>query len=511
MIPSAYADSKLYSVLPNNGDGDFTFNRDSSATRVGQNGLIQTSSYYGSELVDDFSTSYDYLVSGNDGNWGYYGTPLVCSTDANNKLTVTVNGNSEGIDLSNQITTIVGSRYRIRGDFTLTGANGAEEIRINLIPDGLVIGDIYVTGDSSIDKYFTATGTSLRLLITSNQYVDGYTFTVENLSVVEVLGDQPRLDYTDGSCPSLLLEPASTNLFTYSEDFSNAYWTKQSGLTCTYETTETLSPDGTYNASKLVGDGTKGIHNTTTSISGVVSRSVYLKSATGTVTVYLKDSSSLGLYVTVTEEWQRFTLIGDKGTSSQGIFVDDIPASGVYIWGAQLEQLSYATSYIPTSGSTITRTAETCNNAGNAATFNSTEGVLYVEMAALADSLTYRSLALSDGTTTNRVVLHYSNITNQINAIIQTPTTVANFLYTLSNEANINKIAIKWKVNDFALWVNGTEEVTDDGGSSFSSSTLDVLSFDDGGGGNPFYGKIKDVRVYKTALTDDQLTALTTL
>ena len=48
MIPSAYADSKVYSVLPNNGDGDFTFNRDSSATRVGQNGLIQEVGFFGS-------------------------------------------------------------------------------------------------------------------------------------------------------------------------------------------------------------------------------------------------------------------------------------------------------------------------------------------------------------------------------------------------------------------------------------------------------------------------------
>ena len=57
MIPSAIADSKVYSVLPNNGDGDFTFNRDSSATRVGQNGLIQTVGYFGNDIVlnGDFS------------------------------------------------------------------------------------------------------------------------------------------------------------------------------------------------------------------------------------------------------------------------------------------------------------------------------------------------------------------------------------------------------------------------------------------------------------------------
>ena len=57
MIPSAYADSKVYSVLPNNGDGDFTFNRDSSATRVGQNGLIQEVGFFGSQLVNSWTNS----------------------------------------------------------------------------------------------------------------------------------------------------------------------------------------------------------------------------------------------------------------------------------------------------------------------------------------------------------------------------------------------------------------------------------------------------------------------
>ena len=63
MIPSAYADSKVYSVLPNNGDGDFTFNRDSSATRVGQNGLIQTVGYFGNNLVTNgtFDTDSDWV------------------------------------------------------------------------------------------------------------------------------------------------------------------------------------------------------------------------------------------------------------------------------------------------------------------------------------------------------------------------------------------------------------------------------------------------------------------
>ena len=53
--------------------------------------------------------------------------------------------------------------------------------------------------------------------------------------------------------------------------------------------------------------------------------------------------------------------------------------SGLYAWGAMLEQQSYATSYIPTNGATNTRLQDIANNSGNSTLINSTEGVLYAE------------------------------------------------------------------------------------------------------------------------------------
>ena len=96
----------------------------------------------------------------------------------------------------------------------------------------------------------------------------------------------PRLNYpTYGGCPSLLVEPQRTNLITYSNDFSNVGWIKQGGISSTYNTTETLSPEGLYNASKFTGDGTNGVYRQVI-VTGVVARSIYLKSVAGNVSCY---------------------------------------------------------------------------------------------------------------------------------------------------------------------------------------------------------------------------------
>ena len=199
-------------------------------------------------------------------------------------------------------------------------------------------------------------------------------------------------------------------------------------------------------------------------------------------------------------------------SSTSGLFQGD-GTSGIEVYGSQVElNASYATSYIPTSGSTVTRTADVCNNAGTSATFNSTEGVLFFEAAALADDLTNRGFALSDGTSSNACRIYYANSTNNIR-----------FFFTVGGAAQViksinltditdyNKIAFSYKANDFKIYINGVKVAEDTSGIVPSANTFSKLSFDRGYGGENFYGKTKQLMVFNEALSDEELAALTAL
>jgi hypothetical protein len=181
--------------------------------------------------------------------------------------------------------------------------------------------------------------------------------------------------------------------------------------------------------------------------------------------------------------------------------------SGVLLWGAQLEEGSYATSYIPTSGSAVTRSVETCVDAGNSNVFNDSEGVLYAEVSALANDGTTREMALSDGGASNRIEVRYVSSANDIQAVIRGAASTILLSYTLSDATEFAKVAVKYKSGDYALWIDGVERAVST--TTGTPTGLSQFAFDDGNGGFNIYSKVKDVRVYNTALTDLELQALT--
>jgi hypothetical protein len=199
------------------------------------------------------------------------------------------------------------------------------------------------------------------------------------------------------------------------------------------------------------------------------------------------------------------------GVDSTGANVSTNGTDGIYIFGAQLEQQSYATNLMlpTTEGSTVTRLKDEASRTGLSDYINSEEGTLFVEAAALSDDSTNRNITLSDGTDTNRFVLKFDNQSNIIQAFNRVAGAETAFLGSAVGDITLfNKIAVKYKANDFALWINGVEVDTDLSGASFPSSTLSVLSFSQS---DTFYSKVNQLQVYKTALSDAELTTLTTI
>jgi hypothetical protein len=325
---------------------------------------------------------------------------------------------------------------------------------------------------------------------------------------------KPRIDFLDNTKGHLLLEPSRTNYITQSIDLADWASFVASG-TVTRTNEYSTSPDGLNKATRLQMSGGSSTQWTYLNVSNSATYASFYVKSTGSSSQNFRwfwNNGSNGQDFTATTEWQRFEVaVSQSSTLPMGFTThSDLSASDILVWGVQVENGSYATSYIPTEGSSVTRVAETANGAGNSTVFNDSEGVLFAELSILANDGTYRSLGINSGSATNRLLLTYRPTDNQINYLIQVGgVTQVNILYVLSDATTYNKIALKYKANDFALWVNGVEVETDTSGSVFSSSTLSNLSFDNAAGADDFYGKVKDLRVYNTALTDTELQNLT--
>ena len=331
--------------------------------------------------------------------------------------------------------------------------------------------------------------------------------------LIETVGiDEPRVDYLDNSDGHLLLEPSRTNLLPYSNDFTNGAYSK---TRCTVTSNQAISPDGTQNADLMTATGDDARLEDAVGTAGQsTTMSLYVKSATGSdVDGQIDFSGANTVTFTATNEWQRIDTTLTTLTINPRLRVRITnDGDSLYVFGGQVEYGSYATSYIPTNGSSVTRAADSCSGAGNSEVFNDSEGVLYAEIAALTDDNTSRRISISDGSSNpnNLVSIDISEYTDTIVGRIRTSDSEVAFLTKASqNQTQNNKIAVKYKVNDFALWINGVEVATDNNGAI--PIGLDEISFDRGNGtSNYFYGKIKDLKVYNTALTDAELITLTT-
>jgi len=521
-----------YTELGNNiAPVEIDMTRASAGTRVNSSGLVETVELLGSEEVT--GTNSD-MSGANSWVGGLGSLDFNINTTVANKMWCNFTTGNQQVILPNTLT--IGKTYFVSltarlnsgtattvqiGGFTSSQASNSV---FNIIPTSTT---------TTYTGYIVIDNTSLSIgVITANNNGSDYEF--DNVSVKEsTKNDLARVNYT-GSTSSLLAEPQRTNLETTSASGSYGHAPASEILA--------IAPDGLNTAIRPVPDTTSDRYNAsiiggTYSSGDEVTYSWYRKRfSTPVFTGYIGDLGVAALVnatqVGVTTEiasningYDRFSAtlsITDGSINSTLRFyfgsVVGIGNSSVAYWGHQLEQGSYATSYIPTSGQAggVTRVQDTFTKTGISDKINSEEGVLFVEMAAFSDDLTYRLLSLNDGTTANRMYLGYVSASNTIESVLRVSSVTQSVLiYDVTNISKLTtdnlKIAVRYKLNDFALFINGIKVGSDTTGNTFSANTLNVLSFDSGSGGDNLEGKVKQLQIFKTALTDSELIALTTI
>ncbi len=363
-------------------------------------------------------------------------------------------------------------------------------------------------------------------------------------NVVSAPAGTPRFDYDPATLApkGLLIESQRTNLLLRSEEFDDAAWIKTAGTSITANAT--TAPDGTSTADQWVkGSGTTGAADlycdmAVAALNTAHSFSFYAK-ANGIPAVrvigggsYSPNGNSrfnleLGTVAAGTgaiqaagNGWYRCTIFITRTSTADnivyitpcnadGTFPTGDGTSGIFIWGAQLEAGNYATSYIPTAGSQVTRTADVASIVAPnfAPWYNQSEGTFVVEVdTAKPPSVNATILAIdaSDGGISNRHYLGFSTGLAEGRTAVGGVTQVS---LTQAYAANATeKLAYAYKANDFALARNGSLAGTDASG---SLPTIDRMFIGNAAGSAAFLdGHIRSIRYFPTRLSNAQLQAL---
>ena len=395
------------------------------------------------------------------------------------------------------------------------------------------------TGNSNEDGTTrNANGTyTEEINLTNNQTTfrfvsEGGVMDIDNVSVIEITDDTnlPRIDYTNGT-GALLLEPQSTNLVKSSEDFASANWV---GFNYTITSNYAKSPDGSNNASRYVGSTTSQDFYIAVTVTSDYTYSCYVKAINapfirlrttngscwfdmGNKTVGTNTFTGDANIEDAGNDWYRLSVTTSHTINSINAYIhahatdnttSELDGCEFLLWGAQLEQLPYASSYIPTNGSTVTRNKDQAYRSGISNLINSAEGVLYAEFSGLGNDSVNRLIAIADGSANNRVSIHLSNNNELFMQIRSGGVTQASKIVTSVGTTENVKAAVSYKTNDFSFWVNGVEVHTDSSGNA--PIGMNRLGFDNGTDGvNFFRGRIRSVAVFNEALTDEELAKIT--
>jgi hypothetical protein len=581
VTPNGYKEDKLYAAIPTNGNGDMTFTRATTATRVNEAGLVELVPYNllsRSEEFDNASwgktqvnVTANALTAPNGTLTADFLIPTAVSSThtisqaASGTATFTIFAKQGGYKRFRLLTNTSGNGY---ASFNLeTGlvttasgtyyvSSGIEDFgngwyRCRLVLSGAeAFFTVAMEDASGFSGAWTGDGTS-GIYFWGAQVVEGtsaltYQKTVDRLDI-------PRIDYTGGGCPSILLEPQRTNLLTYSEQFDNAYWAK---LGATVTANNIASPSGILNADRIFETATNNNHgfyqNKTLSLGTTYAMSCYVKKGNrnycglqfwynitnGAIAFFNLDNGTLvyefsegsgysvsnskiedvgnGWYrlsatfqVGITDSYPGLVMASTQwstGVSYSNTYLGD-SSKYIDVWGFQLEAGAYPTSYIPTTTATVTRNADVINR-NNIYTNNlitAAGGTWFIELdnnislTRSGGANVSQSLGISDNSSSG-IVLRNSGTTRQ--EIFKYVSASPIHLYTTTTD--ISKIAIKWNGITADVFENGIKVV------SATSFTTTLMQFFQGAIiDTPKY--IKQMALFPTPLSDDQCIALTTL
>jgi hypothetical protein len=334
-----------------------------------------------------------------------------------------------------------------------------------------------------------------------------------------------------GEALGLSVWEARTNLLLRSQEFDNAYWTKTNA---SVTADQIIAPDGTLTADKLVEDTANSAHLINKDVSGIasgatVTYSIFVKAAErnqfrisraggavasafnlSTLTV-TNAAGSTGFIVPVgngvfrvgitfailsTSTNVYFELQTTASVSSQSYLGDG--TSGIYIWGAQLEQGAFPTPYIPTVASTVARSADVAvmTGANFSRWFNPAEGALFADFT---DAVAGRYVFTIRG-----AGFVGDKILNWTGGAFTSPDGL------ISSTITTAKRAISYQVNSLKMATNGTlntEDATVTNG--WSDSATMVIGASNNAGSSCMNGYVKSLSYYPTRLTNAQLQAVT--
>jgi hypothetical protein len=376
-------------------------------------------------------------------------------------------------------------------------------------PSGFKAGKAYSLKptDGSGDLTFTRASTATRVN--------------ESGLIEDVATGVPRIDFTGGGCGSLILEPQATNLATDSEPTNTGAF--KTGVV--FQTTSIYGWNGMYYGDNSV--RRVAFFSATTVVGVKYCFSFFVKMTDGSIpSVGATSSNDFQIYISsVTSENLTITEIGGgvyrvsitrTATSPSSTLAVEkttsMSAKTFEISGLQLEVSNVLpSSYIPTSGTAVTRVKDSASKSGISSLINSAEGVLYFEIKPPISSDPKQIKLTSSSVATN--YLGFALAGTSLRVLVR-PSSGSVLDQTITIDGvSTYKIAILWKDNDRCIvsvnGINGTSVSV--ASTMFNANSLEMLSFGDYLINNNFYGNVQNLMVFPTALSDAELIALTTI